>query len=75
MDKIGPYQILETLHRGPQPLYKAKTKDGLKWRSRWRLSLDSRLKHANASRVKRRRAGSWIIRIWSASSTWVKRTA
>src|SRR3954469_466648 len=28
MDKIGPYQILETLHRGPQPLYKAKTKDG-----------------------------------------------
>jgi serine/threonine-protein kinase len=28
MDKIGPYQILETLHRGPQPLYKAKAADG-----------------------------------------------
>jgi serine/threonine-protein kinase len=28
MDKIGPYQILETLHRGPQPLYKAKAASG-----------------------------------------------
>jgi serine/threonine protein kinase len=28
MDKIGTYQILEILHRGPQPLYKAKAKDG-----------------------------------------------
>jgi eukaryotic-like serine/threonine-protein kinase len=28
MDKIGPYQILETLHRGPQPLYKVKAADG-----------------------------------------------
>ena len=28
MDKIGPYQILETLHRGAQPLFKAKAKDG-----------------------------------------------
>jgi serine/threonine protein kinase len=28
MDKIGPYELLETLHRGPQPLYRAKTKDG-----------------------------------------------
>src|SRR4051794_23780084 len=28
MDKIGPYQILETLHRGPQPLYRVKAKDG-----------------------------------------------
>src|SRR5438270_11809253 len=28
IDKIGPYQILETLHRGPQPLYKARTKEG-----------------------------------------------
>src|SRR5258708_13604735 len=28
IEKIGPYQILETLHRGPQPLYKAKTKEG-----------------------------------------------
>ena len=23
MNKIGNYQILETVHRGPQPLYKA----------------------------------------------------
>ncbi|HLK64997.1 MAG TPA: serine/threonine-protein kinase [Bryobacteraceae bacterium] len=28
MDKIGTYQILEVLHRGPQPLYRAKGKDG-----------------------------------------------
>ncbi len=28
MDKIGPYQILETLHRGPQPLYKVRNKEG-----------------------------------------------
>jgi serine/threonine protein kinase len=28
MDKIGPYEILETLHRGAQPLYKAKAADG-----------------------------------------------
>src|SRR4051795_11814610 len=28
MDKIGPYQILESLHRGPQPLYKARAADG-----------------------------------------------
>jgi serine/threonine protein kinase/predicted nucleic acid-binding Zn ribbon protein len=28
MDKIGPYQILEVLHRGPQPLYRAKAADG-----------------------------------------------
>lgn len=28
MDKIGPYQILETVHRGPQPLYRAKGEDG-----------------------------------------------
>src|SRR6266851_598450 len=25
ISKIGPYEILETLHRGPQPLYKAET--------------------------------------------------
>ena len=28
MDKIGPYEILETLHMGSQPLYRAKTADG-----------------------------------------------
>jgi serine/threonine protein kinase len=28
MDRIGPYQIVDTLHRGPQPLFKAKAKDG-----------------------------------------------
>ena len=28
MDKIGPFQILETLHRGPQPLFRARGKDG-----------------------------------------------
>lgn len=28
MDKIGTYQILEILHRGAQPLYRAKAKDG-----------------------------------------------
>jgi len=28
MDKLGPYQILETLHRGPQPLFKVKAADG-----------------------------------------------
>lgn len=28
MNRIGPYQILETLHRGPQPLYKVKAADG-----------------------------------------------
>ena len=28
MDKIGPYEILETLHLGPQPLYRAKAADG-----------------------------------------------
>jgi serine/threonine protein kinase/predicted nucleic acid-binding Zn ribbon protein len=28
MDKIGPYEILETLHRGPQPLYRVKAPDG-----------------------------------------------
>jgi len=28
MDKIGPYEILEVLHRGPQPLYRAKAPDG-----------------------------------------------
>ena len=28
MDKIGPYQIVESVHRGPQPLYRARTKDG-----------------------------------------------
>ena len=32
MDKIGPYQILETLHRGPQPLYQVKAADGRWWR-------------------------------------------
>src|SRR5215471_13761141 len=29
MDKIGPYEILETVHRGPQPLYRARGKDGV----------------------------------------------
>ena len=28
MDRIGTYQILEELHRGPQPLYRAKAADG-----------------------------------------------
>src|SRR5690349_5376016 len=28
MDKIGPYQILETVNRGPQPLYRVKAADG-----------------------------------------------
>jgi len=28
MDKIGTYQIVEILHRGTQPLYRAKGKDG-----------------------------------------------
>jgi len=28
VDKIGPYQIVETVHRGPQPLYRARGKDG-----------------------------------------------
>src|SRR5688572_29801883 len=28
MTKIGPYQILETLHLGPQPLFRAKAPDG-----------------------------------------------
>ncbi len=28
MDKIGPFEILETLHRGAQPLYRAKAADG-----------------------------------------------
>jgi serine/threonine-protein kinase len=28
MDKLGAYQILDTLHRGAQPLFKAKAKDG-----------------------------------------------
>jgi serine/threonine protein kinase len=28
MDKIGAYQIVETLHRGAQPLFKAKARDG-----------------------------------------------
>ncbi|HEY2011947.1 MAG TPA: serine/threonine-protein kinase [Bryobacteraceae bacterium] len=28
MDKIGPFEILETLHLGPQPLYRAKAPDG-----------------------------------------------
>src|ERR1017187_133725 len=28
MDKIGTYQLLEILHSGPQPLYRAKGKDG-----------------------------------------------
>ena len=34
MDKIGPYQIVEVVHRGPQPLFRAAAKDGQKWRSR-----------------------------------------
>src|ERR1039458_10116327 len=28
MDKIGPYQIIETIHQGPQPLFKVKAADG-----------------------------------------------
>jgi serine/threonine protein kinase len=28
MDKVGPYEIVETLHRGPQPLYRVKAADG-----------------------------------------------
>jgi serine/threonine protein kinase len=28
MDKIGPYQIVEVIHRGPQPLFRARAKDG-----------------------------------------------
>ena len=28
MDKIGPFQILETIHRGSQPLFRARGKDG-----------------------------------------------
>jgi serine/threonine-protein kinase len=28
MNNIGPYQIVEILHRGPQPLYRARSKDG-----------------------------------------------
>src|SRR5215831_4084081 len=28
MDKIGTYQIVEEMHRGPQPLYRAKAADG-----------------------------------------------
>jgi len=28
MDKIGPFQIVEIIHRGPQPLFRARAKDG-----------------------------------------------
>ncbi len=28
MDKIGPYQIIEIIHRGPQPLFRARATDG-----------------------------------------------
>ena len=28
MDKIGPYQIVEVIHRGPQPLFRARARDG-----------------------------------------------
>jgi hypothetical protein len=28
MEKIGPYQIIETIHQGPQPLFKVKAADG-----------------------------------------------
>ena len=28
MDKIGPFQIVEIIHRGPQPLFRARGKDG-----------------------------------------------
>ena len=28
MDKIGPFQILATVHRGPQPLFRARAADG-----------------------------------------------
>ncbi len=28
MDKIGPYQIIEIIHRGPQQLFRARGKDG-----------------------------------------------
>jgi serine/threonine-protein kinase len=28
MDKIGPFQIVEVIHRGPQPLFRARAKDG-----------------------------------------------
>src|SRR6266542_6462643 len=28
MDKIGPFQLLETIHRGSQPLFRARGKDG-----------------------------------------------
>src|SRR5215510_1212784 len=28
MDRIGPYQILETLHSGTHPLYRAEAADG-----------------------------------------------
>ena len=28
IEKIGPFQILETIHRGPQPLFRARGKDG-----------------------------------------------
>ena len=27
-DKIGPFQIVEIIHRGPQPLFRARAKDG-----------------------------------------------
>src|SRR4051794_9414441 len=28
MEKIGPFQLLETIHRGSQPLFRARAKDG-----------------------------------------------
>jgi serine/threonine-protein kinase len=28
MDKIGPFQIVEIIHRGPQPLFRARARDG-----------------------------------------------
>src|SRR2546421_3627457 len=28
MDKIGPFQIVEIIHRGPQQLFRARGKDG-----------------------------------------------
>ena len=28
MDKIGPFQVVETIHRGSQPLFRARGKEG-----------------------------------------------
>ena len=79
MDKIGAYQILEIVHRGPQPLYRAKAADGrvvaLKVIPVAGLSPESRERFLRETETCRTLDHPNLVRVYDSGDVWVLRFA